>query len=189
VELVECGAEARYDRVVATVLEFRGKTPVIDPSAYVAPTAAVIGDVVVGAESSLWFGTVVRGDVFHIRIGARTSVQDNSVVHVTHDRSATVVGDDVTVGHAVVLHGCTVRDRVIVGMGSVILDDAEIGSDSIVGAGSLVTMGTRFPPRSLVLGRPAKVVRPLTDEEVARIAESARLYVGFRGEYLGQPRR
>lgn len=172
-----------------TILPFRGKTPDIHPTVYVAPTASVIGDVVVGAESSLWFGAVLRGDVFHIRVGARTSVQDNSVLHVTHDRSACIVGDDVTIGHAAVLHGCTVRDRVLVGMGAIVLDDADVGSDCIIGAGALVTVGAKIPPRSLLLGRPARVVRPLTDEEVARVAEAASLYVGFRGEYMGEPRR
>lgn len=172
-----------------TILPFRGKTPVIDPTAFVAPTASVIGDVVVGAESSLWFGTVVRGDVFHIRVGSRTSIQDNSVLHVTHDRCATIVGDDCTVGHAVVLHGCTIGDRVLVGMGAVVLDDALVSSDVLIGAGSLVTMGTKIPPRSLVLGRPARIVRALTEPEVAQIREAAALYVGFRGEYLGEPRR
>lgn len=168
-----------------TILSFRGKTPSIDPSAYVAPTAAIIGDVTVGPRSSIWFGTVVRGDVFHIRIGAGTNIQDNCVLHVTHDRSATIVGDDCTVGHGAVLHGCTIGDRVLVGIGAVILDDAEIASDVLVGAGSLVTIGTKVSARSLVLGRPARVVRPLTDEEVAGLAEAARLYVGFRAEYLG----
>ncbi|MBI2896078.1 MAG: gamma carbonic anhydrase family protein [Deltaproteobacteria bacterium] len=167
------------------MLPFRGKTPSIDPSAYLAPTASVIGDVVIGPRSSIWFGAVVRGDVFHIRIGAGTNIQDNCVVHVTHDRSATIVGDDCTVGHGAVLHGCAIGDRVLVGIGSVILDDAEVASDVLVGAGSLVTIGTKVPPRSLVLGRPARVVRSLTDEEVAGLAEAARLYVDFRGEYLG----
>ncbi len=172
-----------------TILPFRGKTPEIHPTVYVAPTATVIGDVIVGPESSLWFGAVVRGDVFHIRVGARTNVQDNCVLHVTHDRSACLVGDDVTVGHAAVLHGCTVADRVLVGMGAIVLDDAEVGSDTIIGAGALVTMGAKIPPRSLVLGRPARVLRALTDAEVANVAEAGRLYVGFAGEYLGRPRQ
>jgi carbonic anhydrase/acetyltransferase-like protein (isoleucine patch superfamily) len=174
---------------LATILPFRGKNPEIHPTVYLAPTAAVIGDVVIGAESSVWFGAVIRGDVFYIRVGARTNVQDNCVLHVSHDRAACIVGDDVTVGHAAVLHGCTIADRVLVGMGSVIIDDAVVGADSIVGAGALVTMGTKIPPRSLVLGRPAKVVRSLTDAEVASIAEAGRLYVGFRAEFLGEPRR
>lgn len=172
-----------------TILPFRGKSPEIHPTVYVAPTASVIGDVIVGPESSLWFGAVLRGDVFHIRVGARTNVQDNCVLHVTHDRSACIVGDDVTVGHAAVLHGCTVQDRVLVGMGAVVLDDADVGCDTIIGAGALVTMGAKIPPRSLVLGRPARVLRPLTDAEVASVAEAGRLYVGFAGEYLGRPRR
>lgn len=170
---------------MATILPFRGKQPTIDPTVYVAPTASVIGDVVIGAESSVWFSAVVRGDVFYIRVGARTNIQDCCVLHVQHDRAACIVGDDVTVGHSAVLHGCTISDRVLVGMGSVVLDDAHVGSDTIIGAGSVVTMGAKIPPRSLVLGRPGRVVRTLTDEEVARVAEAARLYVGFRGEFLG----
>src|SRR5688572_20977669 len=116
---------------------FGNKRPDLDPSAFVADNATVIGDVTLGARSSLWFGAVVRGDVFHVRIGSETSIQDNTVIHVTHDRFATTVGDRVTVGHGVILHGCTVRDLVIVGMGAVILDQAEVGERCIIGAGAV----------------------------------------------------
>jgi carbonic anhydrase/acetyltransferase-like protein (isoleucine patch superfamily) len=167
------------------VLPARGKHPVIPSSVYVAPGAAVIGDVEIGEESSIWFGASVRGDCHYIRIGARTSIQDNSVLHVTHDTWPTLVGNDVTVGHACILHGCRIADRVLVGMGSCVIDDAEIASDVILGAGSLVTMGARIPSGVLALGRPAKVVRDLRPDEIERIRESARLYVGYRAEYLG----
>jgi carbonic anhydrase/acetyltransferase-like protein (isoleucine patch superfamily) len=161
--------------------------PEVDPTAYVAPTATLIGDVRVGADSSIWFGVVLRGDVAPIRIGARTSVQDNSVVHATGGLSATTVGDGCTVGHGVILHGCTVRDGVLVGMGSVVLDNAELGEECLLGAGSLVAPGQRIPPRVLALGRPAKVVRSLGEEDLARIREAAALYVGYRADYLGEP--
>jgi len=147
------------------VLAVRGKRPEIPSSVYVAPGAAIIGDVAIGEESSIWFGAVVRGDIHFVRIGARTSIQDNSVLHVTHDTWPTLVGNDVTVGHACILHGCRIADRVLVGMGSCVIDDAEIASDVILGAGSLVKSGTR-------------------PDEIESIRESARLYVGYRAEYL-----
>lgn len=164
---------------------YRGVLPRVDESCFVAPTASVIGNVVVGAGSSLWFGAVLRGDVMPIRVGARTSIQDNSVVHATGGWCETTVGDECTVGHAVVLHGCTVRDRVLVGMGSIVLDQAEIGSDTILGAGSLVTARTVIPAGVLAMGRPAKVVRELTDEERARIVDAARAYAELVRDYRG----
>jgi carbonic anhydrase/acetyltransferase-like protein (isoleucine patch superfamily) len=162
---------------------FQGKRPAIDASAFVAETATVVGDVAIGARSSVWFGAVIRGDVFHVRIGAETSIQDNTVIHVTHDRYATQVGDRVTVGHGVILHGCTVRDRVIVGMGAIILDQAEVGERCIVGAGALVTPATKIPPGHLVVGAPARVKRPLTDEELAWLESSADHYVALTAAY------
>jgi carbonic anhydrase/acetyltransferase-like protein (isoleucine patch superfamily) len=157
----------------------------VDPSAYVAPSADLVGDVTIGPESSVWFGTVVRGDVSPLRVGARTSIQDNSVMHATGGWTETEVGDDCTVGHGVILHGCTIGDRVLVGMGSLVLDAAEIGSDTILGAGSLVTQRTKIPSGVLAFGRPAKVVRELTDEERARIRESAEHYVALVRAYRG----
>ncbi|MBS2016170.1 MAG: gamma carbonic anhydrase family protein [Deltaproteobacteria bacterium] len=151
--------------------------PALGRDVFVAPSASVIGDVVVGDESSLWFGVVVRGDVFPIRIGARTNIQDNSVVHVTGGRSATTIGDDVTVGHAVIVHGCTIGHRCLVGMGSLVLDDAVIEDECFVAAGSLVPPRMVVPARSFVMGRPAKVIRPVKDDELVQIREASRHYV------------
>ena len=156
---------------------FRGKAPTIDPSVYVADTATIIGDVEIGAGSSVWFGAIIRGDVFHIRIGAETSVQDNTVIHVTHDRFPTLIGDRVTIGHAVTLHGCTVANLCIIGMGSTVLDQAEIGERSILGAGALVTPGTKIPPGHLAVGAPARVKRALTEAELQWLESSAAHYV------------
>ena len=169
------------------VRPFDGHVPEIDPRAFIAPSADVIGDVVVGPQSSIWFGTVLRGDTEPIRIGARTSIQDNSVLHTTGGWAPTVVGDDCTVGHAVILHGCTVGSRVLVGMGAVILDGATIHDDVLIGAGSLITSNTEIPSGVLAFGRPAKVVRPLTDRERESIAQSARTYVEHTAQYLLNP--
>jgi carbonic anhydrase/acetyltransferase-like protein (isoleucine patch superfamily) len=157
--------------------EYSGKKPTIGKSSYIAPNATVIGDVTLGDESSVWFGCVVRGDVFPIRIGARSNIQDGSVIHVTGGKSATTLGDDVTVGHMALLHGCTIGSRVLVGMGTVVLDDAMVEDECILAAGSLVTPGTRIPSRSLAMGRPAKVVRPLAEADLAWVREAAAHYV------------
>ncbi len=164
---------------------YRGKLPVVAASAFIDDTAQVIGDVVIGAESSVWMQVVIRGDVNDIRIGDRTNVQDGSVVHVQHDTHPTVIGDDVTIGHGAVVHGCTIHNRVLVGMGAIILNGAEIGEDSIVAAGTLVTERTVIPPRSMVMGSPGKVRRPLTDAEVATILEFSGNYVRYRLDYMG----
>jgi len=162
---------------------FRGCTPRLAPDAFVAPTAAVIGDVELGAGSSLWFHTVVRGDVHRIRIGARTNVQDSCVLHVTGGRHPLDVGDDVSIGHRAVVHGCTVGHRVLVGMGAVILDGARIGDDSIVGAGAVVPEGAEFPPRSVLLGVPVRRVREVTEAEMARIGRTRDDYVELSRAY------
>lgn len=143
----------------------------------------MIGDVVIGEGSSLWFGAVVRGDLMPIRIGAHTSIQDNSVVHITSEVSGTDIGSRVTCGHNVIVHACTVEDDCILGMGSILLDRCRIGRGSIIGAGALVTPGTVIPPGSMVMGSPARVKRPLTDEERARIASSATHYVELAQVY------
>lgn len=163
---------------------YRGRMPVVDPSVYVDPSAQVVGDVEIGAESSVWMNAVVRGDVNYIRIGARSNVQDGTIIHVMHDTHPTLIGDDVTLGHGVIAHGCTIRDRVLIGMGAVLLNGAEIGEDSIVAAGSLVTEGARVPPRSLVMGSPAKVKRVLDAAQVASILEYASNYVRYRLNYM-----
>lgn len=172
------------------IYKFRGYSPVIKKDAWIADSADVIGEVEIGEDTSIWFGTVVRGDVHYIKIGDRTSIQDCSMVHVTHykkedksDGHPTIIGNDVTVGHRVMLHGCTIEDACLIGMSATILDGAVIGKESIVGAGSLVTKGKKFPPRSLIMGSPAKVVRELTEEEVAELYASAKRYVSFKNEY------
>jgi carbonic anhydrase/acetyltransferase-like protein (isoleucine patch superfamily) len=170
-------SSGRAARIVRPIRPFRGKWPQIDPSVYVADTSTIIGDVEIGARSSIWFGAVLRGDVFHIRIGSETSIQDNTVIHVTHDRFATTVGNRVTVGHSVVLHGCTVGDLCIIGMGATVLDQVEVGERCIVGAGALLTPGTKVPPGHLVVGAPARVKRPLSDAELEWLAASAAHYV------------
>lgn len=173
------------------IMAFQGVSPNIAKNVFVAPSADIIGDVRIGEGSSIWFGVVIRGDVNQISIGKNTSIQDRSVVHVTHytredksDGFATSVGDNVTVGHSVTLHGCTIEDACLIGMSSTILDGAVIGKESIVAAGSLVTKNKNFPPRSMIMGNPAKVVRSLTNEEVASLYKSAVNYVKFMGHYL-----
>jgi carbonic anhydrase/acetyltransferase-like protein (isoleucine patch superfamily) len=170
---------------------FRGQWPQLDASVFVDGSAQVIGDVVIGPESSIWMNCVVRGDVHHIRIGARSNVQDGTVVHVMRGTHPTTIGDAVTIGHGALIHGCTIEDRVLVGMGAIVLNGAVIGSDSIVAAGTLVTEGAVVPPRSLVMGSPGKVRRSLTDEEVASILDYAARYVGYRLDYMddAQPQR
>jgi carbonic anhydrase/acetyltransferase-like protein (isoleucine patch superfamily) len=168
----------------ATVRPFGGKRPEIGQGVFLAENCAVIGDVVIGDESSVWYSTTVRGDVMPIRIGARTSIQDNTVIHVTSDFSGTTIGADVTIGHNAIVHACTIEDFCLIGMGSILLDGATIGSGSLVGAGALVTPGTNIPPGSLVLGSPAKVKRPLTDKEREQIDYGAKHYVELARAYL-----
>ena len=163
--------------------KYHGILPTVDPSAYVDESAQVIGDVHVGAESSIWMNVVVRGDVHRIRIGARTNVQDGTVVHVMRGTHPTTIGDEVTIGHGALIHGCTIADRVLVGMGAILLNGVVVGSDSIVAAGSLLPEGMEVPPRSRVMGSPGKVRRALTEAEVASIRDYAERYVGYRLDY------
>jgi len=163
---------------------FRGIMPTVAAGAFIEDTAAVIGDVVIGSESSVWFHAVIRGDVHFIRIGHRTNIQDLSMLHVTHDTHPLILGDDVTIGHHVVLHGCTLKNRILVGMGAIVMDGAVIEEDCVVGAGALVTERTHIPPKSLVLGAPAKVKRPLTEDELSWIKNSARNYIRYARQYM-----
>ena len=165
---------------------FRGKHPQIHPTAFIEDSAQVIGDVIVGAQSSIWFGAVVRGDVYHIRIGERTNIQDGTVVHVTNGTHATILEDEVTVGHNVTLHGCRVGRGCLVGMGSIVMDAVEVGEQSLVAAGALVSPGTIIPPRSLVIGVPAKVKRQLTDEEVAGLSVYWQNYIEYTRLYRAE---
>jgi len=180
-------ASARSHLHRGIIRGFDGTRPKVDPSAFVADNAIVIGDVEVGARSSIWFGAVLRGDVFHIRIGEDTSIQDNSVIHVTHGLYGKTVGSKVTVGHQVTLHGCTVGDLCIVGMGAVILDQAEVGDRCIVGAGALVTPGTKIPAGHLAVGSPARPKRALTEEELTWLEASALHYVELINKYAADP--
>jgi carbonic anhydrase/acetyltransferase-like protein (isoleucine patch superfamily) len=165
------------------IRRFRDLLPVVDPTAYVDESAQVIGDVVLGAESSVWMNVVIRGDVNHIRVGRRSNIQDLTMVHVMRDTYPTIIGDEVTIGHSAVVHGTTIEDRVLIGMAAVLLNGVHVGHDSIVAAGTLLTEGTRIPPRSLVMGRPGQVRRELTDDEVAEIRWYADNYVRYRLEY------
>lgn len=160
------------------VHSFNGKKPEISEGIFIADSADVIGDVVIGKNSSVWFGSVIRGDEGKIIIGENSNIQDNATVH-----SETTIGNGVTVGHNAIVHGCTVEDNVLVGMGSTILDGAIIGRDSIVGAGALVTGGKVFPEKSLILGSPAKQVRELSEEEVESIKKNAVEYVKLSESY------
>lgn len=170
--------------MAATIRPFAGKRPVIGRGVFLAETSTVIGDVEIGEESSIWYGTVVRGDMMPIRIGARTSVQDNTVVHITGGKYGTSIGSDCTIGHGAIIHACTIEDSCLIGMGSIILDGVRIGSGSLVGAGALVTPGTDIPPNSLVLGSPAKVKRELDDKEREQIRYGAAHYVELTRVYL-----
>ena len=163
---------------------FRGVHPQIHPTAYVDPSAQVIGDVHLGAEASIWCNCTVRGDIHYIRIGDRANLQDNCVIHVQNGTHPTILEEEVTVGHSVTLHGCYVERGSLIGIGSTLLDDVRVGEFSLVAAGSLVSPRTVIPPRSLVMGFPARVKRPLTDEEVADLAQFWQNYVNYTREYL-----
>jgi carbonic anhydrase/acetyltransferase-like protein (isoleucine patch superfamily) len=165
---------------------FRSILPVVDPSAFVDTSAQVIGDVQLGPESSIWMNVVVRGDVNTIRIGARTNLQDLALVHVMRDTHPTVIGDNVTVGHGAVIHGCTIEDRCLIGMGAILLNGCRIGTGSIVAAGALVPEGFIVPPGSMVMGMPGKVRRALTAEEDASIKWYADNYVRYRLDFQSE---
>jgi len=165
---------------------YRGIAPTIAPSAFIEDTAVVIGDVTIGSESSVWFHAVIRGDVHFIRIGHRTNIQDLCLLHVAHDTHPLTLGDNITVGHHVVLHGCTIQDRVLIGMGAIIMDGVEIEEDCIIGAGALITARTHIPSKSLVMGTPAKVKRMLTEAEVQGIKESAANYIRYAQQYVAE---
>lgn len=162
-----------------------GTSPSVHPTAFIAPGAIVIGAVELGAESSIWFGSVLRGDINRIVVGHQSNVQDGSVLHVSDDH-ACILGDRVTVGHRAIVHACTVGDDVLVGMGAIILDGANIGSGSIIAAGALVTKNMQVPPGSLVMGSPARIARALTPEERESNTKLAHKYVGVSRRYLAE---
>ena len=163
---------------------FKETRPTVGDDVFVAETAMVIGDVVLGARASIWYGSVIRGDVFHIRIGEDTNIQDNTVIHVTTGVHPTIIGDRVTVGHRALLHGCTIGDETLIGMGAIVMDEAVVGGHCMVGAGALVTPGTRIPDGHLALGSPAKVVRELRGGEIEHIKLSATHYAHLAASYI-----
>lgn len=168
----------------STILPYKGQFPQLGQNVLVASGARLIGKVTAGDETSFWFNVVARGDVQSITIGRRTNVQDNSVIHVTSETGPCSIGDDVTIGHQATLHACTVGDRVLVGMGSIILDGAVIGHDTMIGAGTLISPGKTYPERHLILGSPARVVRPLSDRELDFLRLSALQYVETAKNYF-----
>ncbi|MGZ3722440.1 MAG: gamma carbonic anhydrase family protein [Bdellovibrionales bacterium] len=165
------------------ILPLKGIHPQIGEQSYVAPSADIIGDVKIGKNCSIWFNTTLRGDVMPIVIGDETNIQDNTVIHGTYKKCGAVIGNKVTVGHSVVLHGCKIGDLVLIGMGTIIMDQAEIPSNCIVGAGSLVTENSKFPEGHLIMGRPAKAVRPLNEKELAFLPKSAQNYMDYMEWY------
>ena len=167
------------------LLKFKDKEPIVAETAFIADSADIIGDVVVGENSSIWFNAVLRADMDRIKIGKRTSIQDNSVIH-TDPSTPTEIGDDVTVGHGAVLHSCRIGNNVLIGMNSTVLDGVEIGENSIVGANALVPPGKKFPPNSVITGVPGKVRREATPEDAAMIRENAAEYVELAAEYKKQ---
>lgn len=163
---------------------YKGVLPRVHETVYVDGSAQVIGDVEIGEASSVWMNVVIRGDVNYVRIGRRTNVQDGTVVHVMGGTHPTTIGDDVTIGHGAIVHGCTLHDRILIGMGAILLNGVEVGEDSIVAAGTLLPEGTRIPPRSLAMGSPGKVRRELSESDIASIRQYSERYVGYRLDYM-----
>ena len=165
---------------------YKGIAPQIASTAFIETSAQIIGDVQIGEHSSVWFNCVIRGDVHYIRVGHSTNIQDGTIIHVTNGRFPTVIGNHVTIGHGVMVHGCTIKDRSLVGIGSIILDNAVIGEESFIAAGSLVTPGTVIPPRSMVMGSPARVRREVTESEIELINRHWQNYIEYKNNYMAE---
>jgi gamma-carbonic anhydrase len=165
------------------IREFNGVEPKIHESAFVTEDSVIVGDVEIGEDSSVWYGSVLRGDVNYIRIGARANIQDHTIIHVSSKGLPTIVEDEVTVGHRVTLHACHVERGCLIGIGAILMDGVRVGADSLVGAGSLLTPGTQIPPRSLVIGSPARVKRELTEDELTSLEQSWKNYVELKNHY------
>ena len=164
------------------IMDFEGVTPRINKNTYISESVDIIGNVEINENANIWFGTRLRGDMNNIVIGRNTNIQENSVVHVDIN-SPCIIGKNVTIGHGTIIHGCSISDNVLVGMGSIILNNAKIGKNTIIGAGSLVTQGKEFPEGVLILGNPAKVIRQLTEAEIESIQRSADNYVSLSKKY------
>lgn len=166
------------------IIPYQSITPSLGENVFVAPDAWVIGDVTLGDQVSIFFGAVLRGDILRVTVGRGTNIQEHSMLHTSHDRMPTTLGEEVTIGHRAIVHGATVGDRCIIGMGAILLDDAVVEEDCLIGAGALITSNTRIPARSLVMGVPGKVIRSLSDEEVASLKQSAINYIETGKQYL-----
>ncbi|MDP8202764.1 MAG: gamma carbonic anhydrase family protein [Candidatus Tenebribacter burtonii] len=166
-------------------------SPKIGEKTWIAENTYIIGECMIGNDCGVWFGVTIRGDVNYIKIGDRSNIQDGSIIHVTHSKTEnkdegypTIIGDDVTVGHNVTLHGCQIGNACLIGMSATLLDGCKIGEESVVAAGSVVTQNKKFPPRSMIMGTPAKVVRQLSKDEIENIYKSARNYISYKNDYL-----
>ena len=168
------------------IVPYRGKVPEIGAAVFIADTARVIGNVSISADSSIWFGSVIRGDVNYIQIGKRTNIQDLSVIHVNSGTNPTILEDEVTVGHRAILHGCHVKRGSLVGMGAILLDEVVVEEESFIGAGALISPGTYIPARSMVMGVPARVVRNLRLEELKQMKQTSQQYYELKNDYLGE---
>jgi carbonic anhydrase/acetyltransferase-like protein (isoleucine patch superfamily) len=166
------------------LIPFKNKVPIIKPDCFIAPNSTIIGDVEIGSQSSVWFGTVIRGDVFHIRIGYNTNIQDNSVIHVTTNKYFTSIGNNVTIGHSVILHGCSIKGNSLIGIGSIVMDQCEVEEWSIVAASSVLKSGTKVPSGKLWGGTPAKEIRDLNETEREWIKELSDNYIKLSKDYL-----
>ncbi|WP_457623417.1 gamma carbonic anhydrase family protein [Persephonella sp.] len=171
---------------MAIIKPYNGIYPKIHPSAFIAENAVIIGDVEIGEDSSIWYNVVIRGDVNFIKIGNRTNIQDGTVIHVDHKKYPTIIGNEVTIGHNVMLHACTIEDRVLVGMSATIMDGVVVGKESIIGAGSLVTPHKKVEPRSLWTGSPAKFKRMLNEEELEWLEKSYKNYIRYKNSYMNR---
>ncbi|MCX7738331.1 MAG: gamma carbonic anhydrase family protein [Hydrogenothermaceae bacterium] len=169
---------------MAIIKPYKGKYPKIHPSSFIAENAVIIGDVEIGRDCSVWYNVVIRGDVNFIRIGDRTNIQDGTIIHVDHKKYPTIIGSNVTIGHKIMVHACTIEDSCLIGMSSTIMDGVVVGKQSIVGAGALVTPNKTIEPQSLWAGVPARFVRKLTEEELSWIEKSAENYVKYKNSYL-----
>ena len=168
---------------MAIIRELLGKTPQIGEGTFLAETATIIGDVVMGKNCSIWYNAVIRGDVHYIRMGDKVNVQDNAMLHCTYEKFPLTLGNNVSIGHNAIVHGCTIHDNVLIGMGAIVMDDCLVESNSIVGAGSVVTPGKQFPPRSLIMGTPAKVVKEVSEAQIQEMQASWKRYVALKNEY------
>ncbi|MFK7872648.1 MAG: gamma carbonic anhydrase family protein [Oligoflexales bacterium] len=166
-----------------TLHSYKEHKPTLGKGVFLAPGVHIIGDVHIGDDSNIWFNTVIRGDVHHIRIGKRTNIQDNTTIHVTTGLYPTLLGNDVTVGHNAILHGCTIEDECLIGMGAIVMDQVTVGRQCIIGAGSLLPQGKTYPEGSLIVGSPATVRRKLSKEEIAGLKHSATHYVDIAKSY------